>query len=374
MSTQSTASERKLGWIKTTIFSLLPTLVLLVTAEIGLRIYVNYKAEAVRGKVLSSLAQRNEYQRPDPVLGYSLLPNYSDRGIHINSLGFRGPSIAPQKELGIRIVAIGDSTTFGLQGETCPYPAQLQQLLSLANREAEIEVINAGVEGYSAKYALRLLQHKITALKPDLVLTYVGWNDIYQRSPFEVNAPKYEDGRLDKLPPPASGVARALDRFYTVQFLRRVIFLELPRIKAKLGKSSEPRDVALHPDFTYAYKWRIEEMVRLIREMGARPVLMTLPTVLSEDMNQQALAVIHYPDWADSDYLLLLKVVDVINETLREIARTNDAVLIDNAKFIDSLGRDKERLFFDTCHMHCEGNTLLAQNIARELEQQKLLH
>ncbi|MGH8729739.1 MAG: hypothetical protein ACREV9_16630 [Burkholderiales bacterium] len=58
----------------------------------------------------------------------------------------------------------------------------------------------------------------------------------------------------------------------------------------------------------------------------------------------------------------------------RELARVNGVVLIDNAKFIDTLGRDKERLFFDTCHMHCEGNTLLAQNIARELEQQKLLH
>lgn len=85
------------------------------------------------------------------MLGYALTPGYDYNGIRVNKLGFRGPEITAERSPGsLRIVAMGDSTTFGLYGHDCPYPAQLQQGLDAMLPERKIEVVNAGVEGYSS--------------------------------------------------------------------------------------------------------------------------------------------------------------------------------------------------------------------------------
>ncbi len=56
------------------------------------------------------------------------------------------------------------------------------------------------------------------------------------------------------------------------------------------------------------------------------------------------------------------------------VARDTGATLIDNAAYIDALGGEtKEKLFFDSLHMYCEGYSLLAENILREFQNQKLV-
>jgi lysophospholipase L1-like esterase len=100
--------------------------------------------------------------------------------------GYR--SIAPiETKRRFRVLALGDSCTFGLgvqDGET--WPAQLEGVLQVSG--LDVEVINAGVPGYSAYQGRRLFETRGLALEPDLVLVTFGFNDAdtgMPRSDFE---------------------------------------------------------------------------------------------------------------------------------------------------------------------------------------------
>jgi lysophospholipase L1-like esterase len=372
-------SPTQLGWGKTALFCMLPAMILLLVGELALRVVVG-RREAVRaGRALPPPRQRLAYQREDAVLGYSLQPGYDAGGIRVNTLGFRGPEVPVAKRAGTyRIVAIGDSCTFGLAGEACPYPAQLQKLLLARGGAVTYQVINAGVEGYSSEYGLRLLEARIPALHPDAVTIFIGWNDLYASDPRRRHAPApdADDTSAPQAPPgnrPAATLRGALDRLYLVQLLRRTLYLEIPRLLARSGIDRGMDGQAIHPGMADAYAGRLRRMIRRVHAMGARPVVMTLPTVLATQMSAETLAVLHYPAWAQGDHRFLLRVVDALNDTIRAVVREEDATLIDNARFIDGLGPAKEALFFDSLHMTCGGNELLAQNISRELARHLLV-
>ena len=106
----------------------------------------------------------------------------------INALGFRGPQVPRPKSAGVvRIVCLGDSATFGViqpdrpGGEHVPiisYPEELRLLLEDEKRTG-VEVINAGVIGYSSSHGLRQLVLQILELDPDVVTFRFGANDQY---------------------------------------------------------------------------------------------------------------------------------------------------------------------------------------------------
>jgi lysophospholipase L1-like esterase len=76
----------------------------------------------------------------------------------------------------MRILAIGDSTTFGQYVEDFEaWPAQLQTVLDKEARN--IEVINAGLIGASSFQGLCYLMKRGFELKPDMVIATYGFND-----------------------------------------------------------------------------------------------------------------------------------------------------------------------------------------------------
>ncbi len=92
-----------------------------------------------------------------------------------NELGFRGPSLSTT-DGPFRILAVGDSTTFGQHlNDEETWPAQLQQRLD-PSRE-HIEIINAGVIGASSFQGLSFLATRGLALHPDMVTVTFGFND-----------------------------------------------------------------------------------------------------------------------------------------------------------------------------------------------------
>ena len=86
-----------------------------------------------------------------PVLGV----RPGDTAIAIDQDGYRGPEI-DRSHARFRILAIGDSCTFGTAfGESYPYPRVLEA--ELRRRGRDVEVINAGVEGYGPANVLARL-------------------------------------------------------------------------------------------------------------------------------------------------------------------------------------------------------------------------
>jgi hypothetical protein len=119
--------------------------------------------------------------RTDSLLFWSLRPGFArdweGTHVHVNAAGLRTPEVAPRRPGELRILSLGESSSFGIgvdDDET--YAAQLERLLGrrLARR---VTVINAGVPAYSSFQSLLWLRHRGTALDPDVVLFYHELND-----------------------------------------------------------------------------------------------------------------------------------------------------------------------------------------------------
>ena len=122
---------------------------------------------------------------PDPQkkLPFVLVPNSSgrmfDTTIRINNLGFRGPDTPRDKGDAFRIVALGESQTFGptLRDGEKPWPELLQDLFDRhASCGRKIEVLNAGTEAYTLEDNLERMRRDILPLKPDLIVSTHGMN------------------------------------------------------------------------------------------------------------------------------------------------------------------------------------------------------
>lgn len=126
-----------------------------------------------------------EVMDADPNVSYRLRPGSVSRlhrGIvaHINGQGYRDHELAPRRPGELRILAIGDSFTFGTNvADDEPYPQVLEALLA-ADGTRPVEVINTGVPGWGPVQYAAFYEHEGRALAPDLVLVglYVG-NDAY---------------------------------------------------------------------------------------------------------------------------------------------------------------------------------------------------
>lgn len=130
--------------------------------------------------ITESYLQPNPYLYQIPTPGVSVQAHLSR--IDINSLGFRNEEFAPQKPLGYyRIFVLGGSTTFGYPGsipsnqETFPY--KLQQELRGRLKTEHIEVINAGVIGYTLRTSLVNYVTRLTWYDPDMLIVHHAVND-----------------------------------------------------------------------------------------------------------------------------------------------------------------------------------------------------
>ena len=115
--------------------------------------------------------------------------------ISLNSEGFRDVEIRKQKPSSVfRIICLGDSWTFGWNvGSTQSYPQQLQDLLRREFPEANFEVFNLGVAGYSSIQGLRLLKTRVLDLHPDVVVVGFAMNEPHMAGVDDKNASTGEE-------------------------------------------------------------------------------------------------------------------------------------------------------------------------------------
>jgi lysophospholipase L1-like esterase len=145
-----------------------------------------FQPQRTRGHVERNHAAM--YRRGD-AFPFELIPGFSGRerehegefdvAIDINSLGYRQPEFSPERSTDVRMVAIGDSFTFGdgVEAEEA-WPLAVERAFA-ARSGASTQVINAGVPGrWMDEYYLELARRSL-ALDPDVVLLgfFVG-NDV----------------------------------------------------------------------------------------------------------------------------------------------------------------------------------------------------
>jgi len=164
---------------KKIVFALLPTLALLALAEGVLR----WKGSAERcpgyeGSYLWAC---------DPILHYRNGPGAVIGGRPLNAAGFRGPDFGPPQAGVTQVLALGDSSTYGviarddhntLEILVQPYPTRLQALADERLGPGRVEVWNAAVPGYNSWHGVMLLRSKLRDLRPDVITVRFGWNDL----------------------------------------------------------------------------------------------------------------------------------------------------------------------------------------------------
>jgi hypothetical protein len=146
--------------------------------------------EFIRTKLFFS-ENPNALYEPHHYMNYALQKNYVQpisKDIH-NSWGFRGKEfeiIKPDNTF--RIVTLGGSTTYGQSVDFYyeSYPYFLEQILNKKDNlkkinYSKIEVINAGIGGYTTWETLINFQFKVLPLNPDLIIIYHGYNDVSAR-------------------------------------------------------------------------------------------------------------------------------------------------------------------------------------------------
>jgi len=147
----------------------------------------------------SSLTQEKLAFRPLPYVMYGLKPDFTRGGQRVatsNAHGFRGEAIEMPKPDGrYRIVCLGGSTTYSYAvDDDESYPVQLEAALRGLRPDADIEVINGGIESYTTAESLNNLIFRVLELQPDAIVVYHGANDVRARR-YANYAPGYEHYR-----------------------------------------------------------------------------------------------------------------------------------------------------------------------------------
>lgn len=135
---------------------------------------------------LDQMPERAFRFRPHANLGYALNEHYASAdGLQRHNVhGTRGAHFALPKPAGtLRIVCIGGSTTYetGVHDDRLTYPARLQEHLRERHGRPDVEVVNAGVPGYTSTETLILVALRVLEWQPDLVLHYDNTNDVHPR-------------------------------------------------------------------------------------------------------------------------------------------------------------------------------------------------
>lgn len=109
-----------------------------------------------------------------------LFERHIDFSVNTDAQGMRvmAPSACAGKTGTIRVLALGDSCTFGFGvNDDDAWPAQLERRLN-ANADGRcFEVLNAGVPAYSSYQCLQYLRDEGLALKPNVVIAQFWIND-----------------------------------------------------------------------------------------------------------------------------------------------------------------------------------------------------
>lgn len=345
---------KQISTVKIFVFSLIPVLALLIVAEAGVRTWSYYF--------------RTTYERYNSALGrLELVRNVrlqaaDGRKILVNSKGFVGEEFKDQKEPGTyRIVAVGDSCTFGGSWDTA-YPHYLGQLLSAVKGDQQhFEVINAGIEGYNSTYALARIEQDVLPLHPDLVTIYIGWNDLMKVNPDNLS----DTGRYTWL-------ATLIDKSYFMKGLNKVLYQHLRPMIIQPNLGGEEKDLHAFDHFVpTVYEENLEKMVTVLRAKGVQVIFMTRPTVAMLSMTREDIARqnVFFPYFADSYSLgKLLSLHAAYNRAVVQVASKYGVPVVDLHQTFESL--DKGPLFWDTMHPSEKGHQLIARVLADEILKQ----
>jgi lysophospholipase L1-like esterase len=313
----------RLGVAKQLVFASLPLLLLLGAAELALR------ATGLAASCPNRFSDSRVWVC-DPILQFRLSPEMHPAGEPLNDLGFRGAGWGDERPGVYRILALGDSCTFGIIGREKfgwikqPYPLKLQRLVERRVGPGRVEVLNAGVPGYNSYQGLLLLRSRLRDLHPDLITVRFGWNDLFLSA--------HGEGKLFR--EPESLVLLLLEDLA----LRSRIYAFARRLGMELHALRQPVADQVRSAFASQPTWEptipierfehnLRRIVQIGRSRGAEVWLLTSPAnptpAPEAEEHVSAINRIGFDE--------LMRIHAEYNEAIRRVGRETDALVVDMA-------------------------------------------
>jgi len=328
---------------------------LFIAGEIAGRLLERYAGYLPRRRADSFLA-------PNAFVRAALVPGVRFRTgeyeIDVNSLGFRGEEISATKPQGtFRIFAIGESTTFGWKGARThreAWPALLESKLRTVYPMRTIEVVNAGVPGWTSLQQRVNFMLRISKLEPDAILIYHGNNDLQLSW-----IPDVETKTIYALDPPPSGNTwwnRLLEHSYVAMDLR----LRLQwYARSMLDKHDDPDPAAMR-----LLQQNLRGLIHDATALNAKVAIATYPHVLDEqgqpgvfNAEERALGVPAADRWfSHLSHQGVRHGFPVYNHMVQELAASEGIPVCD---LVSSLPKTTE-YFIDWCHLTAKGEETVA--------------
>ena len=264
-----------------------------------------------------------------------------------------------------RIVALGDSCTFGAGDAESTYPAMLERHLRGQERSGlDYRVVNAGIAGLNSDEAVGRLDYALDVVRPDVVTIYLGWNDLMKGSPWSQTRAA-----------PLSPLWREIDGLWLTRGFRKLLFYHL---RARVGSPRTGSDgqtgrfANFRPDY---FEENLFILIEETRKAHARPLLVTLPHSLRRDLQPMDLMgrTLQYPYFHSGNVLGdFVDLIERYNEAIRRVGTAHAVPLADVAERFDHVIR-KQDYFLDTMHPNRRGNILIAEVLERALRDSGLL-
>ena len=281
-----------------------------------------------------------------------------------NRDGFRTAELRPKAPGVIRIVTLGDSSTFGW-GVDPEYTYQRLLEDRLADGTTEVEVLNLGMPGHTTRHGMAMFDHYARALDPDLVVLQFGANDarLVLQSADELLA-------IDETW--RGGARSLLMRVATFRLMRRLIFSAFDPFAASRARADREGDarrlVQSVPRDTY-----IDNLIHLVtqaRAIGADTIVLGVcvpsPAYLR---GMQYVADTEQVPLIDGGALFREKLDDLRGHRLYA-----DEVFFYEALYGRSAMEANWRLYVTTdgCHPGRAGHSVIADALQRAIEDRGL--
>ena len=344
------------------VFASIPLLVLLTALELG-----------VRGLELDQDCP-NSYSEAgmwacDPILNFKLRPDLIAGGKPLNRAGFRSREFTRKAPGVFRVLALGDSCTFGIIATEAqpvmyipePYPQRLERLVAERVGPGQLEVLNAGIAGYNSFQGLMLLRSKLRGLEPDLITVRFGWNDHFMSA-------RNSSGYREPSSVPALILQDLLLRTALYGFFRR-LNLEIQALRLR---GSAPPRAALPTEWIpnvplEVYKHNLRRIVAVGHAQGAEVWLLTSPHAFLIDRNRGQQD--KFPEFAKSllafnalpSFDRLIEIHDSYNQATREVGAELRTPVIDMDAVYRAHAAEPLFLQTDVPHPTARGHALEAE-------------
>ena len=309
------------------------TILLLSFAEVIFRFFPSESSSSEDEPII-------DFIEPDKELLWRLKP-YSTGPLKTNELGLRDKPFKKKRDY--TILVLGDSVSWGDQIHDIndPYPQRLEEKLNQVLPGYTVEVVNAGVPGYSTFQELAYLKSKGLSLKPDMILIQFCLNDVIER--YETVAEYGGNDSFLGVETTGKGLLK-----YSVM-AQKVIKWAQKRARANQEYTIKGlTEEKMEPHLTEAWKLTMGELKEIftVAQKNSIPIkLVAAPYRFQLDDPQNS---------------------DLPQKRLYQIARSMGVTMIDILPPFSVMRKDlKESLFHDENHFTYQGHEIAAHMIAR---------